>query len=113
MWTNHDIVEIVPRQSASLGDHCGRNQWCEHSSKSVECMQEPEDLVWILHVTHPGIPSRVGQSISKTGYHENDDEHRVWWVNSDNDVGENMASRGNDGHASLSPFQVNGGVKEC
>jgi hypothetical protein len=58
-------------------------------------MQETQQLIGILHVPNPSIPSSVFQSISKASQHEDDGEDRIWRMNASNDICNDLA-RGSD-----------------
>jgi hypothetical protein len=84
--TYHDIVEVVPWQFLSLGDHGGSNQWRKNGSKAVESMQESENFVRVCHVSDPSVPCCISQAIAKSSEHEDDHENWIWRMHCDHNV---------------------------
>lgn len=54
-------------------------------------MKESKNLIRILHVSYPGIPSGVSKSITKACNQEEDDQDWVGWVHGCDNVGYDMA----------------------
>lgn len=75
-------------------------------------MQEPQNLVRICHISDPGIPSSVCESIPETGQGEDNNKDGVWWVYSDDNVGDKMAQGRDDGDPLLPVLEVDSVVKE-
>lgn len=69
-------------------------------------MQEAKDLVGVAHVANVGVPAGVAQAVAEAREDEDDDERWVGRVLGYDDVGDEMAHRGEDGDAALAPTQV-------
>lgn len=75
-------------------------------------MQETKHLVCLLHVAYPGVPRGIFQTVAETSKHEDYDKHRIWWMDSDDDVRKQMHTRAKERYASLAKMHVDSVVKE-
>lgn len=103
--TNHDIIEIPPSHPR-LRNQRRSNQRRKYRPGTVEPMQQAQHLVCVCHITDPGIPPRVGEPIAEPGEDEAHHENGVRRVQAVDDVGEDMARGGDDGHAAPAEAQV-------
>lgn len=108
---DHDVVEVVPLE-VCLGDHGRGDQRGHDTTGAVEGMHHTQALVCIGHISNPGVPSGVTQPVSKAGEHVHDHEDGVRRVHAGDDVGDDMAGRGEDRDASLAVLLVDQVVEE-
>jgi len=62
----HYIIESVPLQIA-FRDHSCSDQRANGSPKAIRTMQKPQQLVSILHIPYPSIPTPIFQTVAKSG----------------------------------------------
>ena len=89
-----------------LGDDRRRSQRTQHGSDTVETMQETEQFIRIGHIANPGIPGRVFKAIAEPGEDKRDDQHRIRRMDRVDDVGDEMAARGEDSDTALAEVVV-------
>ena len=109
--TYHDIIPVIPRPMR-LRDHRSRDERSDRSAEAVESVQDAEDLVGVGHGADPRVPGRVLDAVAEAGEDKHDDEHGVWRVVGDDDVGEEVADGTEDGDAALAEFHVDGVVEQ-
>lgn len=69
-------------------------------------MQQAQHLVRIRHVADPGIPPRIRKPVAEPGEDETHHENGVRRVEAVDDVRDDVARWGDDGHAAPAEAQV-------
>jgi hypothetical protein len=69
-------------------------------------MKEPQYLIWVRKTSDIGIPPGIEHSISESGKDEGQDQDRIWWVEDDYHVCDEMASWSNECHPSLTEVDM-------
>lgn len=110
--THHYIVVIIPRQFRS-DNHRSSDQWRHESSNGIEGVQEPLDCVGLVHGANPSAKARIGQSIAESADHVGHDECWIRGMQCQDDVCDDVAERGHDGHASLTKLLVDPSIGKC
>jgi hypothetical protein len=128
----HDIVEHVPWQPLAFCDHGSSNERREYSAEAIEAMQEAQNLIGIGHVTNPyilvslapektasyamweptSIPCCIREAVSKSSDHKNNHQNRVWGMHSNDNIGNDMASRREKRNTSLAELEMNSIVQQ-
>lgn len=75
-------------------------------------MQEPQQLIRIRHIPKIRVPSCILEAVGETSNHEDEDEHRVGWVQRDPDICGNVAGGPDDGDATLAEVDVDGIIQK-
>src|SRR6187402_1840408 len=102
----HDIIKAVPLK-ITLSNHGCSNQRTDCCPQSICSMQEAKHLISVFHISDPGIPSTVLQTISKSCQHENNGKNCIRWMDTSNNISNNLAGWGNDGDSKLAEAHVN------
>lgn len=69
-------------------------------------MQQPHQLIAILHAPNPGIPSSIFESISKTDQDEDDWDNGIWRSDAGDNVADDFTDWCGDGDPELAEVHV-------
>lgn len=75
-------------------------------------MKKSQQLVRVLHIPNPSIPSTIFESVSEASQHKDDWENWVRRMNARDDIRDNFAKRGDDGYSKLPEAIVNSVIQK-
>jgi len=76
-------------------------------------MKEAKSLIGLIEIANPSIPSSITDSVPEASNTVRKNQDGIRWVNSDNDIGENMAYSASNADPSLSNPSMQGIVQDC